>query len=376
MTSNAPEAERTRLKRCMNCGAAVTGSYCPDCGQKDDDLRRPLYTFLVNFLDDVFSLESRALRTMATLIAFPGRMTRRYVQGRRQSYTPPLRLYLITSLLFFLTLGATDIALIGFTLDQNGADPVTNGVEGPGAAQDAPPEPSSPPSESAQTQPDERTVEIDESTRITIGSEDLSPEEGEEVAQFAESMVSALGGCQVRTRLFLPAEAVTRHDPECRAALDKQLAGTHLPEQVGFLERLVLGFQRSLDDPARLNRAFNTWLPRAMVLLLPLMAVGLSVLHRRRGQYFFNHLVFSLHFHTFVFVLMIVLVLWARGVGPLPPGHWVSLLVLIYFIVAMKHAYQQGWIKTVLKSAVIAIGHSLVLLLTVSGIVYAGLQDI
>ena len=44
------------------------------------------------------------IRTLRTLFGRPGELTRQYLAGRRQHYTPPLRLYLVVSLLFFLTM--------------------------------------------------------------------------------------------------------------------------------------------------------------------------------------------------------------------------------------------------------------------------------
>ena len=54
----------------------------------------------------VFELDGRAYRTLYFLFTRPGFLAREYVSGRRASYTPPLRLFLVISIVFFLTVSA------------------------------------------------------------------------------------------------------------------------------------------------------------------------------------------------------------------------------------------------------------------------------
>jgi Protein of unknown function (DUF3667) len=46
--------------------------------------------------------DSRLRRTLAPLICCPGLLTQQYLLGRRASYLPPFRLYVVLSVLFFL----------------------------------------------------------------------------------------------------------------------------------------------------------------------------------------------------------------------------------------------------------------------------------
>ena len=90
------------MKSCKNCDAALSGAYCHDCGQKDMDLKRPFLSLLREALHESFDIDGRAARTIGTLLTRPGTLTTRFLDGHRQEYTPPVRLYLIVSLLFFL----------------------------------------------------------------------------------------------------------------------------------------------------------------------------------------------------------------------------------------------------------------------------------
>lgn len=87
---------------CKNCDTPIEASFCPQCGQKDIDLERPLATLLGEVLRETFEVDGRVARTLWTLIRRPGVLTSEFLAGRRRLYSLPFRLYLVVSLLFFL----------------------------------------------------------------------------------------------------------------------------------------------------------------------------------------------------------------------------------------------------------------------------------
>ena len=96
-------------------------------------------------------------------------------------------------------------------------------------------------------------------------------------------------------------------------------------------------------------------LPTVMFLLLPVFALLLKLIYIRRDWYYSEHLVFGLHTHAFAFTVFafIVVLIWlgsdAAWISIL--GNVLMLLVLpIYFYVAQKRVYEQGWIKTAIKA--------------------------
>lgn len=93
-----------RRAACLNCGASLTGEYCASCGQRDADPRVSVRDMAHEFVAEHFGLESKVASTIGTLVLHPGRITREFFEGRRARYIPPLRLYLSSSVLFFLLL--------------------------------------------------------------------------------------------------------------------------------------------------------------------------------------------------------------------------------------------------------------------------------
>ncbi len=93
------------MKQCPNCGGGLTSHYCPQCGQRDVNLERPLLDLLREVFHETFDFDGRAARTLSTLFRHPGQLTARFLAGERRKYTPPFRLYLVISLIFFVVIG-------------------------------------------------------------------------------------------------------------------------------------------------------------------------------------------------------------------------------------------------------------------------------
>lgn len=91
---------------CPNCDAIVTGPFCSSCGQSQKNLNKQIWTLTGELLDDVVRFDSRVVRTLSALMFKPGFLTVEYFEGRRARYSPPVRLYLIISFLFFFLMPA------------------------------------------------------------------------------------------------------------------------------------------------------------------------------------------------------------------------------------------------------------------------------
>ena len=86
---------------CRNCGEALRGPFCSSCGQEDVDLRRPLKALAEDAVGDLLNLDTRLLRTLGPLFCRPGHLAREYLAGRRVRYVPPLKMFLLASVVFF-----------------------------------------------------------------------------------------------------------------------------------------------------------------------------------------------------------------------------------------------------------------------------------
>jgi len=91
---------------CANCGAALNGHYCHQCGQSAH-IHRSLLHMFEEFLHGIFHFDTKAWRTIPSLIWHPGKLTREYIAGKRTSYVSPLALFLFLNFLMFFVFSYT-----------------------------------------------------------------------------------------------------------------------------------------------------------------------------------------------------------------------------------------------------------------------------
>lgn len=84
--------------RCRNCGQPLTGAFCAACGQSAH-IHRSLLHFGEEVLHGILHFDAKAWRTVLLLVARPGLLTRRYIDGQRTRYVSPLALFLFTMFL-------------------------------------------------------------------------------------------------------------------------------------------------------------------------------------------------------------------------------------------------------------------------------------
>jgi hypothetical protein len=104
-------------ERCDNCGNPVSQRYCGACGQRLDAPVHSLWHFSQIATEDLTHADSRVWRTLWALLAKPGHLTREFLGGRRARYLPPVRLYLVLSVVFFLVANAVHTPFTVLSLD-------------------------------------------------------------------------------------------------------------------------------------------------------------------------------------------------------------------------------------------------------------------
>ncbi len=276
---------------CANCGAAVTDRYCGRCGQRLEHEIRSVWQFSREATEDLTHADSRLWSTLLALLFKPGFLTREFLSGRRVRYLPPLRLYLIVSVLFFLVVGSLHDQVRVVQLRTGGGETSV------------------------------RVVPAQE-----IGVADARP--GESPQQ--------------------------RADRICNTDYDGPLRG--------FFKPLLLKSCRAVmqDNGRTLSEAFVHYLPRAMFVFLPALALVMKLMYRRPRRYYVEHLLFFLHNHAFAFLLLGLLMLLAHFASP-PVGKALTdagwLYIAYYLFVSMRRVYGQSRLVTLTKLAILSFAY-------------------
>jgi hypothetical protein len=277
---------------CANCGAALSGPFCAECGQSSHELRRPLWSLVEQLLESVFHFDGRGLRTYYTLLARPGRLTADYLAGRRARYVPPVRLYIFTSVVFFLALSLTGLVF------------------------------------------------------LQVASLDKTMLNGQPVPTLYLKLFD-----RPVTFSFDPKEL---EDPD--GPLKIRIEASSGDQTVSAEEIIAL-----VSDPVRLSELEAKWLPKVLVVTMPVLALLLGLLYIRQRRFLIEHLVLSLHLHVVLFAVGTVMVLLRVATGHVVPAPLLGLLLLAYFVLTIRTVYRQDWVRTLLKSAALTVAYPLIL---------------
>ncbi|MCE9522671.1 MAG: DUF3667 domain-containing protein, partial [Alphaproteobacteria bacterium] len=275
--------------------------------------------------------------------AQPGEFTRRYNSGQRASLLPPFRLFVIATLVFFLTLQATGLALVAFRSDRVAIAAL------PAQAADA-----------LKTQTGVVVADRKFETRVAVdffvpakavGNNNLSAEEQREIADVGKSL-----------------------KVEVDSATPDEAAGMRWVETT--VKRAMLGYEHARADPVKLNGPLNIWLPRLMLVLVPIFALLLALMHWSPKVYLFEQLVFSIHIHTVIFVAMSVVAVGAAILGSADYLGFVWLLLAVYLLLAMRRVYGRSWWLTTLKGVALLFVYSIVLSIGLASIFLIALTEV
>jgi hypothetical protein len=94
--------DRTK-KKCPNCEIEFDAGYqfCPHCGQENKDIHLSFRLFLKDYLSAAYLIDSKIFQSIKKLLFRPAEITNEYLKGKRMSQLPPIRMYLVVSLIYF-----------------------------------------------------------------------------------------------------------------------------------------------------------------------------------------------------------------------------------------------------------------------------------
>ena len=118
----------------------------------------------------------------------------------------------------------------------------------------------------------------------------------------------------------------------------------------------------ALEAPERAQQLFHQRLQWTVFAQVPLFALWLRVLYRRRERFFVPHLVFALHFHTLAFVLLVAGTAGTLLLDTQIPSLIAYLAVLALLFQSLRRVYGEGLLKTLVKQLALVFVHFWVLL--------------
>ena len=307
---------------CPNCGAAVSGNFCHQCGQ--ETVLHPPSTreFLHEFIGHYVALEGKLWKTMKLLLLKPGQLSLEYMQGRRVRYIQPLRVYLTFSLIFF--------ALFKFMgEDHHIGDVKLEGIP------------------VIQVDPGDKKPAAPEHAPASVSKEAAQPKAGEAAKPDEDE----------------------GDDPHAKTAT---LQKDDEDDKSGF-GSLIESFASSASDDngAKAKKAFYSYAPYAVFAMMPLFALFLKILYLGSGKRYGEHLLFALHTNAFAF-LMLTLIILQKPLRIPYVGTLLGLWLIFYLPTAMRRVYGGSRKLTALRWCTLMFLHLLALVCAIGVAVWLG----
>lgn len=152
-------------------------------------------------------------------------------------------------------------------------------------------------------------------------------------------------------------ETVSTAEAVRRELEEQGLAG------IGFLEAVPRALERITENPDAFRRSLIQGGSYLMFFLLPAFAVLLGLFYHGRRRPFLHHLLFAVHFHVFLFVVLGLRLLLVRpGVPALEQvGELLSLAIPVYLFFALRRVYGGGWVATALRTAGLGVAYGVLI---------------
>ncbi len=314
-------------KNCLNCGTTVIGKYCHVCGQENIEPKESVWHLISHFFSDITHFDGKFFTSIKDLILKPGFLSKEYMKGKRASYFNPIRMYLFTSFIFFLS-------FFSFFYNTSKEPVVKLMYDG-------------------KTMEEIQQMSPQDFNNFTSVLNNGKPMRRENFSHYIDSINKKKG----LNLIIFNKEYKNReeYDSLVRTGKVKQ---NWLTKKLAHKE---IELNKKYHDDANqfikdLGEAFLHSFPQLLFVSLPFAAFLLELLYiRQKKFYYVGHAVFTMHFYIFLFIAQLVVLIISRIVE-LTQLTWLGYLnaaiiiaIFFYLYQAMRNFYEQGRGKTILK---------------------------
>jgi hypothetical protein len=341
----APASSSTPTEgRCRNCGAPLHGRYCHACGQGADDHHRSIVRLAWEAVEGLTHLDGRIAKTLPALLFRPGRLAADYTGGRLNRHIPPFRLFLVSLLIFMLSLevvvrqgvrtAVANTEVANSIASESRALSVSMGA--------ASGEPSGTPAAASNAVSVLVQVENGKPTAVRVAP-----------ATPAQAQAAAAAVAQARRAVAAARTLKPRGQTPPTAASVQNIAnaaGYRAQDASPQAKWLRQHLARALGNPQFYMTVVFEWAHRLAFLLLPILAAELTVLYfYRRRIFVYDHLMVAMQYLSFCFLL------WAAvWLAPIWFWGWLILPALIWtpanLFLTLRGAYGSSVIGAGLKA--------------------------
>lgn len=350
-------------KSCLNCGHVVEERFCPHCGQENIQPKQPFYYLFTHFIEDFTHYDGQFWKTIKYLLVRPGKLTKEYLAGKRQSYVAPVKLYIFISFItFFLP------SLLSSSEEEQEKNNVytLNTTEREKASK-------------------ERVAKIldsinKENKNMLIPKSAINDLKVTEV-NGNDIETDALGETKDGKLMILGAKNMKQFDSlYAKRADDRSSFDFMRPiaKKIFHLQEQGLNKQQIF---AKFTDTVVHTLPKALFIYLPIFAFFLWLFHNKKKWWFFDNGIFTLHYFSFLLLGILILIFLSDLMSLLPDYSIFNILnslvytaaigyMLVYFFIAHHRVYENSRSISVIKGISLFIINSFALLCMLLLLIY------
>ncbi|HCN51586.1 MAG TPA: DUF3667 domain-containing protein [Chryseobacterium sp.] len=321
-------------KTCLNCGHQVEERFCPHCGQENIERRQPFYFLFTHFVEDFTHYDGQFWGTVKNLLFKPGKLTNVYLQGKRQIFVPPVKLYIFVSFITFFMFALFPMNILNFGSRE----------EVKASKRELLKKMRSPETQHILDSIKAKKVLTKEDS-LTIKSLNLLPD---------SAQVDDLANALELNKKIDNESSYKNH--KTRKSYDSAMAKN--PSFFGFIETPVAhkffelkenGVTKEEIIKNMVEKSFHN-LPKALFIYLPLFAFFLWIFHSKKKWWYFDHGIFTLHYFSFLLLTILFIFLLGKLIGMIgvKPINFLLYLAIItlsiysiaYFFIAHRRVYR------------------------------------
>ena len=321
-------------KTCLNCGHQVEERYCPSCGQENIERRQPFHFLFTHFVEDFTHYDGQFWGTVKNLLFKPGKLTNVYLEGKRQKFVPPVKLYIFVSFITFFVFALFPMVTLNFGSKEDIKASKTKFFKQ---------------MKSAETQEMLDSIKakkiLTPKDSMTIKSLNALPDSAqiddlENALEMNKKISSDAGYGSYKTRTSYDSAAAK--NPSVFDLIQTPVAHK-------FFELKEKGVTKEEILKNMVEKSFHN-LPKALFIYLPLFAFFLWIFHGKKKWWYFDHGIFTLHYFSFLLLNILLIFLVGKlislsSIGALNLILYLALsallfYIVIYFFIAHRRVYR------------------------------------
>jgi len=317
-----------------------TASYCENCGQALKESKLSIGQLFRDFVNNIFNLDGRLFRSTKHIIK-PAFLAQEFTAGKRKSYVNPIRFLLVMLVLLFFLLQQT---INTAPIEDRSVDIITE-VERNRLAKVF----------------ENKLYEVED----TISETTISRLKND-IFELTENTYDEL---LVESGNILNFEfdgyTITRKDAYS-LSIDSLFTKYKITDwKDKFIIKQFVKVDKSTSQGIAYIIGNLIW---GIIISIFLIALLLKILYIRSAYYYVEHLIVIILYSAKLYACLNVVLLLQMIIPESPLWNIFmaifSLFFAIYFILSLKSYYNQGWLKTIIKSLII--GFASVYILTLS----------